>query len=131
MHFHIAAITEMSSRLMSLSQYQNVTLYPGAKTKKIEELFDTCDYYLDINHEGEILSAVKQAFLHNQLILGFRQTLHNRAYIAPEHVFDNQEAMIAFLNKVMGQDERINGQIDLQQKAAMSEDAAAYADLLK
>ena len=82
-------------------------------------------------HEAEIMSAVKQAFLHNQLILGFRQTLHNKAYVAPEHVFENQEEMIAFLNKVMGQKAIIKGQIDLQKKAAMSEEIAAYADLLK
>ncbi len=131
MHFHIAAITEMSSKLTSLSQYENVTLYPGARTGKIEELFDICDYYLDINHENEIVSAVKQAFLHNQLILGFKQTLHNKAFIAPEHVFDNHEAMLNFLKEVMGHEEIINRQIDLQKKAAMSEDTAAYANLLK
>ena len=39
--------------------------------------------------------------------------------------------MIGFLNRVMGHEELIRGQIDLQKKAAMSEDAAAYADLLK
>ena len=131
MHFHIAAITEMSSKLMSLSQYQNVTLYPGARTGVIDELFDTCDYYLDINHEAEIVSAVKQAFLHNQLILGFKQTLHNKAFIASEHVFDNQNIMIDFLNKVMGNKDAIYRQIDLQKKTAMSEETAAYADLLK
>lgn len=131
MRFHIASITEMSSKLMGLSQYENVALYPGVKAKKAEELFDSCDYYLDINHEGEILSAVKRAFLHNQLILGFRQTLHNRMFIAPEHVFDGHEAMTSFLNQVMGHEEAVNRQIDLQQKAAMSERTAVYADLLK
>ena len=35
MRFHIAAITEMSSKLMRLSQYENVTLYPGASAKKL------------------------------------------------------------------------------------------------
>ena len=131
MRLHIAAITEMSSKLMGLSRYPNVMLYPGARTGKIDELFDTCDYYLDINHEAEIVSAVKQAFLHDQLILGFRQTLPNRAFVAQEHVFEDHEAMIGFLNRVMGHEELIRGQIDLQKKAAMSEDAAAYADLLK
>lgn len=129
--FHIAAVTEMSSKLMSLSQYENVALYPGARAGVIEELFDTCDYYLDINHEAEIVSAVKQAFLHNQLIVGFKQTLHNRMYIAPEHVFDRREAMVDFLCRVMDHEEVIRGEIELQQKSAMSEEAAAYADLLK
>lgn len=131
MDFYIAALTEMSSKLMSLSRYENVTLYPGARTGIIEELFDTCDYYLDINHEAEIVSAVKQAFLHNQLILGFKQTLHNRAYIAAEHVFDSHEALIDFLKQTMGNKRMIREQVALQRRAAMSEEAAVYTALLK
>lgn len=131
MHFYIAALTEMSSKLMSLSQYDNVTLYPAARTKIIDQLFDTCDYYLDINHEAEIVSAVKRAFLHNQLILGFKQTLHNKTYIPAGHVFDSHEGLAAFLKQVMDQKEQIREQIDLQKREAMSEEAAAYAALLK
>lgn len=47
-------------KLTGLTRYQNVTLYPGARAGIIDELFDTCDYYLDINREAEIVSAVKQ-----------------------------------------------------------------------
>lgn len=131
MHFHIAALTEMSSKLMSLSRYENVSLYPGAKTTRIDELFDTCDYYLDINHESEIVSAVKQAFLHEQLILGFRGTLHNKAFLADGHVFDDYEAMAAFLNGIMGNDALIEEHIKLQKRSALSEETATYADLFK
>lgn len=131
MHFHIAAITEMSSKLMSLSKYENVTLYPAAKMARIDELFDVCDYYLDINHESEIVSAVKQAFLHNQLILGFKETLHNKTFIADEHVFDNYKAMAAFLNGIMENEALIKEQIKLQKRSALSEETATYADLLK
>ena len=74
---------------------------------------------------------MKQAFLHEQLIVGFSQTLHNRAFIAPEHIFNNLEGMIAFFNKVMNHKERILEQIDLQKKTAMSEEATVYTDLLK
>lgn len=131
MHFSIAAITEMSSKLMSLSKYSNVTLYPGARTEIIDQLFHTCDYYLDINHEGEIVSAVKQAFLHNQLILGFKQTLHNKTFVPAEHVFDSYKELVAFLNQVMDRKEKIREQIALQKKEAMSEEAAAYRALIK
>lgn len=131
MHFYIAALTEMSSKLLSLSRYDNVTLYPGARTGFIDGLFDTCDYYLDINHGSEIVSAVKQAFLHNQLILGFKNTLHNRQFVPEGHVFDSHEALAAFLNQVMGREEMIREQIDLQKKEAMSEEAAMYTALLK
>lgn len=131
MRFHIAAITEMSSKLMSLSQYENVTLYPEASVKRIDELFDSCDYYLDINHESEIVAAVKQAFLHNQLILGFKQTLHNKAFIANEHVFEEYEEMAAFLDRVMGSKARIRKELSVQKSEAMSAKAAAYVELLK
>ena len=131
MRFHIAAITEMSSKLTDLSRYENVTLYPGASIQKLDELFDRCDYYLDINHESEIVSAVKQAFLHNQLILGFGQTLHNKTFISNEHVFSGYQAMAAFLKKIMGNETMIKKQLELQKKAAMSENVAAYAGLFQ
>ena len=38
-----------------------------------------------------LLQAVRQAFEHNVLILGFNQTVHNRLYIAPEHLFESSE----------------------------------------
>ncbi|MDE6930850.1 MAG: accessory Sec system glycosylation chaperone GtfB, partial [Lachnospiraceae bacterium] len=85
----------------------------------------------DINHEGEIVSAVKQAFLHNQLILGFKQTLHNKTFVPAEHVFDSHERLADFLNRIMDQKGQIREQIDLQKREAMSEEAAAYAALLK
>ena len=49
------------------------------------------DIYLDINHSNELLHAVRQAFEHNLLILGFHQTVHNRLYIAPDHLFESSE----------------------------------------
>lgn len=131
LHFHIAALTEMSSKLMALSKYENVTLYPGVSAGKIDELFDACDYYLDINHEAEIVSAVKQAFLHDQLILGFRQTLHNREFVLEEHVFDGYEAMAEFLKGIMGDKNKIDARIKSQKRLAMSEETTAYADLFK
>ena len=77
------------------------------------------------------MSAVKQAFLHNQLILGFGQTLHNKTFISNEYVFDGYEAMVAFLNKIMGNETMIDKCLELQKKAAMSEKAAAYVALFK
>ena len=131
LHFHIAAVTEMSSKLTAMSQYGNVSLYPGIRPGLAEELFGTCDYYLDINYEGEILSAVKQAFSHNQLIVGFDRTLHNPGLTAPEHVFRRTEDMIAFLRATMGSGQAVELQLNLQRQAAMAESPAAYANLLK
>lgn len=38
MHFHVAAITEMSSKLMSAGQYDNVSLYPNVKMSVLDSL---------------------------------------------------------------------------------------------
>ena len=48
--FHIGAKTEMSSKLLSLSQYENVKLYPN-KDQTVQTLYQQCDIYLDINEE--------------------------------------------------------------------------------
>lgn len=36
--FHVAAITEMSSKLMSAGQYDNVSLYPNVKMSVLDSL---------------------------------------------------------------------------------------------
>ncbi len=90
-HFNIAAITEMSSKLLAFKKYNNVRLYPNATTKQIQELYQTSDIYLDINHGNEILDAVRGAFEQNMLILGFENTLHNSQFISSENVFKPNE----------------------------------------
>jgi len=85
-HFHIGALTEMSSKLMSLIAYENVTLYPNIDYSTIDDLFTTCAFYLDINHGSEIMSAVRQAFLNNLLVLSFENTVHNKEFTLPEYI---------------------------------------------
>ena len=62
MHYHVGAITEMSSRLMDLAKYSNVSLYPNITTEQVKRLYKEADFYLDINHQNEILSATRAAF---------------------------------------------------------------------
>ncbi len=129
--FHIAAITEMSSKLLGMSQYENVSLYPNVKTTTLDELFKKCDLYFDINHANEIVSAIETAFLHNQLIVGFANTLHNKKYIANEHVFTNADEMIQFINKVETNQEDFKKELDIQKKYAMAESSADYKKLFE
>ncbi len=127
-HFSIAALTEMSSKLMGMDKYSNVSLYPGVKMKVLEELFDKADFYLDINHESEIVSAVQTAFLHNQLIFAFQETLHNAAYVAQEHIFtlDKADELIGALKSAMGSTECLNAGLEKQRSAAMLETRETY-----
>ncbi|MFU2205351.1 accessory Sec system glycosylation chaperone GtfB [Streptococcus pluranimalium] len=85
--FHIGALTEMSSQLMAFGRYNNVQLYPNIAQSNVNHLFNTCAFYLDINHGSEILSALRAAFENRMLLLTFDETCHNRHYIAPDHCF--------------------------------------------
>lgn len=128
MHFHIAAITEMSSKLLSMGAYDNVSLYPGVKMDILDELFDKCDFYLDINHESEIVSAVYKAFLHDQLIFAFSETLHNRTYVAEDHVYraENVDRMIADIQSAMIDASVMDEHLKRQREAALAETEDSY-----
>src|SRR5699024_11686564 len=60
--FNIAAVTTMSDKLLAFKKYDNVKTYPNVSRKKTVELFKECDVYFDINHQNEILNAVRIAF---------------------------------------------------------------------
>ena len=129
MKFNIAAITEMSSKLLSMSKYGNVSLYPNVKTNVLEELFHKCDLYFDVNHANEIVNAVQRAFLNNQLIVGFSNTLHNVKYISNEHVFTDADQMIQFINNIKVNNDLFKQELDKQKKKAMAEETASYKNV--
>ena len=131
MHFHIAALTEMSSKLMSMEDYDNVSLYPGVKADVLDELFVKCDYYFDINHETEIVSAVRRAFLHNHLIFAFKETAHNRDYVAEEYIYPSEEAsrMLGDIQAAMADEAVLSEHLRRQKEAAFSENAEKYWEI--
>ncbi len=128
MHFHIASLTEMSSKLMGMEDYNNVSLYPGIKQDALDELFAKCDYYFDINHGSEIVSAVRKAFLHNHLIFAFSETVHNRDYVAEKFIYPAEEAarMVADVQKAMADETVLKRHLHLQQEAAFAETKEKY-----
>ncbi|MBL3715490.1 accessory Sec system glycosylation chaperone GtfB [Lactococcus garvieae] len=100
-HIHIAALTEMSQHLIDYESFQQVTLYPNVSQKMVDQLFEACDVYLDINHGGEILSASRRAYESDLLILGFDNTVHQRQFMSADHIFKAQEPeqMVDFLRQ--------------------------------
>lgn len=131
LHFNVAAITEMSSKLMSMSRYDNISLYPSVKPDILDELFDKCDYYLDINYESEIASAVEQAFLHSHLIIAFDETLHNANYVASEQIYRTSELdkMIEMLKSVLDNQDMMNECLEKQYDYAMLESVETYENI--
>lgn len=130
-HFSIAALTEMSSKLMSLDKYSNVSLYPGVKMKVLDELFEEADFYLDINHESEIVSAVEKAFLHNHLIFAFKETLHNPRYVIKKNIFAKEQVkeLILAIKSSIGNTGLLNEELEQQRAFAMLEIKDKYSEI--
>lgn len=131
LNFHIAAVTEMSSKLLAFGSYPNVHLYPAASKKILNQLFAECGWYFDLNYGSEIVSAVKHAFLNEMLIMGFRSTLHRPQYVAEEHVFEDAEGLIAEVKNLLGSVSMQERHLLLQKEAAMSEPMESYQNLFK
>ena len=104
--FHIGAITEMSQKLLDYGHYRNVHLYPNIKNEQVKALFDRCAIYLDINNANEILNALRQAFIHEEVIYALRETIHNRTYTAPAHIYDLPH-LKALIEKLQHYDQKI------------------------
>jgi accessory Sec system glycosyltransferase GtfB len=129
MTFHIAAVTEMSSKLLSFGARPNVRLYPVASGDLLRRLFRQCDWYLDINYGSEIFSAVKRAFLSDQLILGFSKTLHRPRYLSADHVFGQADDLIELVQRLSCSGEDFHRHLEAQRIAAMAEKPSAYRRL--
>lgn len=116
--FHIAASTIMSDKLTKLDINNNVELYPCISEQKIEELFERCDIYLDINHYRELYDAVNQALINNMLILAFDNTAHSKELYPMENIFDssNYVKMKETLKNIIASRTMFNEYIDRQNK---------------
>ena len=123
----------MSQKLMDMEKYDNVSLYPGVQTEVLDELFQLCDYYFDINHWSEMLSAVYQAFLHDQLIFAFDETAHNRAFTADAHIYPAAEFehLVSDVKETLEKPEIMEYHLKLQREDAMAEEKEIYANMMK
>lgn len=100
--FHIAALTEMSSKLTKLGENNNVKLYPNIKKDMIKKLYQKCSIYLDINQGNEIMNAVRMAFDYNMLIVANSDVLHNKYFTDRDNIFlpNEVDEIIKLLNDV-------------------------------
>lgn len=130
-HFDIAAVTEMSSRLMNFGHYENVALYPIVRKKDVSRLLEEDDLYLDINYANEILQAGRQAFENRLLILAFKDTLHSPEYVAMKNIFvaGDVTGMITAIKKLSDYKE-FTYLLSLQEDHAGSETAGHFQEIL-
>lgn len=132
MNFHIAALTTMSPKLIGLEKYDNVNLYPLIWMDDLNDFFERCDYYLDINHGSEVASSIRRAFIHNNLIVAFRETVHNSDYTAEENLYaeDKAERMVSELKKVMMDENLLEERLRRQREAALAAPPERYREVV-
>lgn len=132
MHFHIAALTEMSAKLMKYSHYDNVTLYPNITYSNIEKVWEKATYYLDINHYNEVSGALRQAFDSQVLIVSFEQTRHFPSYQSNQTVFtsDDVQEMVRLLKMTMADRELMQTLLQKQLQANNATTVAMYQEKL-
>jgi accessory Sec system glycosyltransferase GtfB len=128
MTFHVAALTEMSGKLLAHEKYENAILYPNVKMADLDRLFWECDFYLDVNHEGEIVEATRRAFIHNNLIFAFNETIHGETYTAIENRFDSREygKLIHRIKGLLTDERQMNVAICSQQRYALASKPEDY-----
>ncbi|HEO7475185.1 TPA: accessory Sec system glycosylation chaperone GtfB [Streptococcus agalactiae] len=128
-HFHIAAYTEMSFKLMSFSQEQNVTLYPNISRTDLDNLFEICDIYFDINHGNEVDDVIRRAFEYNHLIFAFDNTCHNRELVLDSNIISHTtcEQLINLMKNLSGS---IMYLLEQQREQTSNETKERYKEIL-
>jgi hypothetical protein len=118
MTFHIAANTLVSDKLNQLGERENVNIYPCVSREKLDELWNRCDFYLDINHWREIHDGVNAAHQNNLLILGFENTLHHPELLVKGCKFLAQDykKMVLVIRYVMRSPELMQKLLLVQQR---------------
>lgn len=131
--FHVAALTEMSQKLMRMEMWDNVALHHGISEMRAKELLENCDFYLDINHGNEIVDAVREAYLHRALILGFYETAHNRRFEPAENLWPAADwrLLAKRLKETALSASRMEAMLKRQDACAMRAGAEEYRAFLK
>ncbi|MCM1231931.1 MAG: accessory Sec system glycosyltransferase GtfB [Ruminococcus flavefaciens] len=115
--FYIAANTQVSDKINRLGEQDNVKIYPQISMHDLEQLWEQCDFYLDINYYREIYDAVNMAHWHNLLIMGFEDTVHHRELLAEELIFPQQDSknMIIRIKELLGNSDSMKELLAIQQ----------------
>lgn len=127
---HVAALTEMSQKLMSMMKYPNLVLHQNVSQDKLTTLIETVDVFLDINYADEVAQIGRRMFEQNALLVAFDQTAHDRRYLAPEHIFPAQspEDLTQLVQEVLADRSQMDMALERQRKQANSRTKEAFQE---
>lgn len=90
-HFNIAAYTPVNFLLSHLSQYDNVTVYPSVTARKLVELINTCDVYIDINFGEKEKYIIDRVMKREIPIFAFEASKSAQLNYNNYHLFKNSQ----------------------------------------
>ena len=76
-HFTVLAHTNFAPFVVDLQSHLNLSLYPSFNPFNKKETLDKMDFYLDINHEGEIANIIEEVQKRDKPIFAFENTSHD------------------------------------------------------
>lgn len=108
LEFHIAAPTQMSSKLLDLNKYLNVHLYPNISSENLDELFTKCGLFLDIAMSPTVFDANRRALENSLLRVGLIGVSTGK-YISDANLFSlkSLEFLIEYLREVTSTEDKL------------------------
>ena len=108
LEFHIAAPTQMSSKLLDLNSYSNVHLYPNISSENLDDLFTKCGLFLDIAMSPTVFDANRRA-LENSLLRVGLIGVSTGNYISDDNLFSSKslDNLIEYLRQVTSTTEEL------------------------
>ena len=106
-HFTILAHTNFAPFVVDFQSHLNLSLFPNFNPFNMKETLDKMDFYLDINHEGEIANIIEEVHKRNKPIFTFDNTSHDSS--GKSHIFSatEPEKMVEAIRTFLG--EEVNG----------------------
>ena len=106
-HFTILAHTNFAPFVVDFQSHLNLSLFPNFNPFNMKETLDKMDFYLDINHEGEIANIIEEVQKRDKPIFTFDNTSHDSS--GRSRIFSSAEPdkMVEAIRKFLG--EELNG----------------------
>ena len=108
LEFHIAAPTQMSSKLFDLNKYSNVHLYPNISNNNLDDLFNRCGVFLDIAMSPTVFDANRRALENSLLRVGLIGVSTGK-YISDANLFSlkSLDSLIDYLREVTSTEDKL------------------------
>ena len=106
-HFTVLAHTNFAPFVVDFQSHLNLSLFPNFNPFNLKETLDKMDFYLDINHGGEIANIIEEVQKRDKPIFTFDNTSHDSS--GRSRVFSSAEPdkMVEAIRKFLG--EELNG----------------------